>query len=107
MNTRRIISFVLLAALLMMMVASAAASALRDLRGLRRIEDSHDLGGLSTDLSWNVLGAGGGHATSASYSLDATLGQPFVGPSSSTAARLSAGFWQDVGYRVYLPVVLK
>ena len=60
------------------------------------------------DLSWNVLGAGGGRAASASYSLDAMLGQPFVGPSSGTVARLSAGFWQEsAGYRVYLPVVIK
>ena len=100
MNTPRIPLFVLLVAALLLAVASAAAS--KGLRGLG------DLGGLSTDLSWNVLGAGGGHAASASYSLDATLGQPFVGPSSSTVARLSVGFWQEsAGYRVYLPVVIK
>ena len=99
MNTLRILSFVLLMALLLVIAVSASVAA-RDLTGLQ------NLSGL--DLSWAVLGAGGGHAASASYSLDATLGQPFVGPSSGTVARLSAGFWQDLaGYRVYLPVVIK
>ena len=97
MNTRRILSFVSLMALLLL-VASVSAAA-RDLTGLQ------NLSGL--DLSWTVLGAGGGHAASTSYSMDATLGQPFVGPSSGALARLAAGFWQDMGYRVYLPLVLR
>ena len=96
MNTPRILSFVLLMALLLVITASVSASALRDLRGL------------NADLAWTVVGAGGGHAASASYSLDATLGQPFVGPSSGPAVTLAAGFWQDLaGYRVYLPLVIK
>jgi len=96
MNTPRIVSLVLLTAALALTVTSASA-----LVGASR--DSP-----LADLSWNVLGAGGGRAASASYSLDATLGQPFVGPISGTAARLSAGFWQEsAGYRVYLPVVIK
>jgi len=99
MNTRRILSFVLLMALLLVITASAFAA--RDPQGFRNPE------GLGDDLSWTVLGAGGGHAASTSYSMDATLGQPFVGPSSGAVARLAAGFWQNVGYRVYLPLVLK
>ena len=59
------------------------------------------------DLSWTVIGAGGGHAASTSYSLDATLGQPFVGMSSNGGVTLSAGFWQYVDYRVYLPLLRK
>ncbi len=98
MNTRRILSFVSLMALLVVIAASTSVAA-RDLTGLQ------NLSGL--DLSWTVLGAGGGHAASATYGLDATLGQPFVGPSSGAVARLAAGFWQDMGYRVYLPLVLR
>jgi hypothetical protein len=93
MNTRRILSFVLLAALLLVITASTLVGASRDAP--------------LPDLSWTVLGAGGGHAASTSYSMDATLGQPFTGPSSGAIARLAAGFWQDMGYRVYLPIVLK
>ena len=99
MNTLRILSFVSLMALLVVIAASTSVAA-RDLTGLQ------NLSGL--DLSWTVLGAGGGHAASASYSLEATLGQPLVGPSSGSAVTIAAGFWQDqAGYRVYLPIVLK
>jgi len=95
MNTPRILLFVLLA-MLLLVAASASASALRDPKGL------------AVDLSWIVLGAGGGRAASASYGLDATLGQPFVGARSGPSVTIAAGFWQDqIGYRVYLPVVIK
>ncbi len=98
MNTSRILWFALLMVLLLVIAASSSVAA-RDLAGLQ------NLSGL--DHSWTVLSAGGGHAASATYRLDATLGQPFTGPSSGAVARLSAGFWQDVGYRVFLPLVLK
>jgi len=104
MNTPRILSFVLLMALLLVITASVSASALRDLRGPL----ARNLEGLNADLAWTVVGAGGGHAASASYSLDATFGQPFTGARSGPAVALAAGFWQDLaGYRVYLPVVIK
>ncbi len=65
-------------------------------------------------LPWSVLGAGGGNATSSSYSLYATLGQPLSGASSSSSVRLSTGFWQAGAgqpetptYRVYLPSAIR
>lgn len=62
----------------------------------------------TSDLSWNVIGAGGGHAASTSYGLEATLGQSFVGASSGSASALSAGFWQAAtNYRIYLPLIIK
>jgi hypothetical protein len=94
MNTSRIIWLALLAATLALLL-SASASA-------------WDLSGLGVDLSWTVLGAGGGRAAWSTYSLDATLGQPFVGIGSGSTAHLSSGFWQEnTGYRVYLPMVVR
>ena len=60
-------------------------------------------------LSWNVISASGGHASSASYTLDATLGQPIVDLRSGATTHLSAGFWQteNAHHRVFLPVMLK
>jgi hypothetical protein len=103
MNPRYILSFVLLAALLLAAVASASASVLRDPRVPAKFESPN------ADLSWAVLGAGGGRSASASYSMEATVGQPFVGLSTGASAHLSAGFWQteSAGYRVFLPIVLR
>jgi hypothetical protein len=96
MKTQHMALLVLLAATLLLVVASATAAT-----GASR--DSPRL-----DYSWNVLGAGGGHAASASYSLEATLGQPLAGARSGPAVTIAAGFWQDLaGTRVYLPVVIK
>jgi len=105
MNTPRILMFVLLMALLLVAAASTSASARQDLRDPL----ARNLEGLNSNLSWTVFGAGGGRSASASYSIEATLGQSFVGPSIGTTTNLAAGFWQteSAGYRVLLPIVLK
>ena len=55
-------------------------------------------------LPWSVLGAGGGHSSAATYSLDGTLGQPLSDSSAGGAYQLASGFWQeDAGYHVYMP----
>ena len=96
MNAQRILVFSGLIAVLLLAVAFTSGFA-------RASRDSS-----VSAMAWTVVSAGSGHAASTSYSLDATLGQPLVGTSSSTDITLSAGFWQEnSGYRVYLPVVLK
>ncbi len=45
------------------------------------------------DLSWNVLGGGGGTSESASFAAEGTTGQPIVGRSESGSFALDAGFW--------------
>jgi hypothetical protein len=60
------------------------------------------------DLSWNVIGAGGGHATSATYTLDATIGQPVTDISASTSVSLQSGFWVKFELlRVFLQLILR
>lgn len=61
------------------------------------------------DLSWKVIGGGGGRATSAEYALEGTIGQAAIGPASGGNYQLGGGFWYGLGeiYRVYLPLVLK
>jgi len=49
------------------------------------------------DLSWNVIGAGGGKSSSASgYELTGTMGQTAVSASSGSGDVQSHGFWQDM-----------
>ena len=95
MHAQRILVLVLL--LTALLLTAAAVSAAADTAAAAA----------PLDLSWTVIGAGGGHAASTSYSLDATLGQPFVGMSSNGGVTLSAGFWQYVDYRIYLPLLRK
>ena len=58
------------------------------------------------DIVRNAIAAGGGHSASASYSLDATLGQALAGTGIGATTRMASGFWQ-ADYRVYLPLVLR
>jgi hypothetical protein len=44
------------------------------------------------DLSWHVIGGGGGAMDSASYALSSTVGQ-IIGSSESSNYRLGAGYW--------------
>ena len=50
----------------------------------------------SFDLSWNVLGGGGGSSSSASFGLGGTVGQTAPGTSESSGFQLDAGFWPGV-----------
>jgi PKD repeat protein len=50
------------------------------------------MGSLNFNLSWNVIGGGGGVLSSPSYILGGTVGQ-ITGLSSSTSYKLQSGFW--------------
>ena len=50
------------------------------------------MGSLNFDLSWNVIGGGGGFLSSPSYSMGSTVGQ-ITGLSTSTSYKLQSGFW--------------
>jgi PKD repeat protein len=53
---------------------------------------SSAMGSLNFDLSWNVIGGGGGSLSSPSYNMGSTVGQ-ITGFSSSTSYKLQSGFW--------------
>jgi hypothetical protein len=61
------------------------------------------------DLSWHVIGGGGGRMAGTQYTLQGTTGQPVMGPAAGSGHTLCSGFWCGVGaeYRVYLPLVLR
>jgi hypothetical protein len=68
------------------------------------------LGSDHFDLSWNVLGAGGGTSTSAHFSLSSTIGQAAVGEKSSPHFESCTGFWcglRDFIYEIFLPLIMK
>jgi hypothetical protein len=48
-------------------------------------------------IDWYVISSGGGHAESGAYEMDATVGQPIVGQSSSSSYILESGFWVGAG----------
>jgi hypothetical protein len=62
--------------------------------------------GTGPAIDWWVLSGGGGGAAGGDVTLDSTLGQPIVGPSSAGNAWLGAGYWyagQPV--QVFLPML--
>lgn len=62
-------------------------------------------------VDWWVIGGGGGHAESAPYALDGTIGQPVVGVVSDDPYELCSGFWcrgAEAEYNIYyLPLILR
>jgi hypothetical protein len=65
-------------------------------------------------VDWWVIGGGGGHAESAPYALDGTVGQPVVGVVSDDPYELCSGFWcrgagagAGAEYKIYLPIILR
>jgi hypothetical protein len=61
------------------------------------------------DLSWHVIGGGGGEAVGAGHTLRGTVGQPLTGGMVSSGYTLCSGFWCGtvVRYRVFLPLVVR
>ena len=67
------------------------------------------LAGGGYDVSWHVIGGGGGTSRGGRYALDATIGQPVAATSGGGAYRLCVGFWcgNVPGWRLYLPDMLR
>jgi hypothetical protein len=85
-----------------MVVMLIAALALLLLTGVALAFDGYD-------LSWYVIGGGGGHSEAAPYALDGTVGQAVAGPVSSAPYDLCSGYWCGgaVEYNIYLPLIIR
>lgn len=62
------------------------------------------------DLSWHVVGSGGGQMGGPGHSIAGTIGQPVVGTMGGSGHTLCSGFWCDGGaveHRIYLPLVVR
>ncbi len=62
----------------------------------------------SYDISWHVIGGGGGGPVSAGvYTLDGTIGQPVTWTVSNGAYEHCAGFWCTVNnfFGIFLPII--
>ena len=73
------------------------------------IEDS-SLAPMDSDnfaLYWNVAASGGGTISSAHFRLSSTIGQPVIGNFDSAHFEHRAGFWQELIYRIFLPIMTK
>jgi hypothetical protein len=59
---------------------------------------------------WVIAGGGGPTQGSGEVVLDATLGQPFIGPSGGDGILVGDGYWYGLwepGHYIHLPVVLR
>ncbi len=48
-------------------------------------------------IEWQVISSGGGRGSSASYVVNATIGQTAVGEVASASYKIKQGFWQTFG----------
>ncbi|MEW6412626.1 MAG: hypothetical protein AB1483_09160 [Candidatus Zixiibacteriota bacterium] len=48
----------------------------------------------AAEIDWQVVSSGAISSQSASYSINATIGQPFIGRVESSGFDITAGFWQ-------------
>jgi hypothetical protein len=62
-----------------------------------------------SEISWYVIGGGGGPAESSVYTLNGTIGQSLVGISSDSDRELCSGFWclSLQWVKVYLPIIFR
>jgi hypothetical protein len=95
MSKTRLIPITLLALLLLLLASGALAASTAQYA-----------------VDWQVLSAGGAPAASSSghVSMNGTLGQTAIGPSSGSQASLWAGFWYSIKQAVldfFLPIVLR
>jgi len=62
------------------------------------------------DLSWHVIGSGGGQMGGPGHTIAGTIGQPVVGTMGGSGHDLCSGFWCGRGavqHRVYLPLAVR
>ena len=62
------------------------------------------------DLSWHVVGSGGGESSSADFQVNGTIGQSITSPPQSNSADFTvvSGYWiVGANTTVYLPVIIK
>jgi len=61
------------------------------------------------DISWYVIGGGGGHSEAGPYALDGTIGQAVAGPVSNAPYDLCSGYWCGgaAGNNIYLPLIMR
>jgi len=67
--------------------------------------------GNSPAINWWVVAGGGEPIQSGNVSINDTLGQPVIGPSSGGNVSLTAGYWygplSESSHIYYLPIILK
>jgi hypothetical protein len=65
----------------------------------------------SYQINWDVIAGGGGPSTSSSYAVNATIGQPVVGPADGVSKSIGAGYWYhtlwELVVQIFLPLVLR
>lgn len=106
---RRLLSIALILLLLTLgssvLVAGARSPAAAAPAASQIAFDSTRMASDNFALDWNVAASGGGRASSDSFRLSSTIGQPVIGEFTGSHFNLRAGFWQEWVHRVLLPVL--
>lgn len=61
------------------------------------------------EINWYVIAGGGGPAESGNYTLNSTIGQPFVGMYTANDYDLCSGFWCMTlqWVKIFLPIIFR
>ena len=78
------------------LIVTVACLLLSGVALVRSSANASDILSIGFDLWWHVIAGGGGQASSASYAVNGSIGQPVVAESSGPGYRLSAGFWPGI-----------
>jgi len=78
------------------LIVTVACLLLSGVALVRSSADASAILSIGFDLWWHVIAGGGGQASSASYAVNGSIGQPVVAESSGPGYRLSAGFWPGI-----------
>jgi len=59
-------------------------------------------------IAWWTLDSGGGESSAGRYRLTGTTGQPEASTVLQGGAyRLTGGYWGEIGYEIFLPLILQ
>jgi hypothetical protein len=63
--------------------------------------------GVTYGIDWWVFSGGGAPSSVGNLTLDGSLGQSVIGPSSSVDYSIDAGYWLKGVYEIFIPLVMR
>ena len=105
---KRIIAMSVVLLLVLLVLAGRSATARAEEQSIQSVRAGAQMSSASYNLDWDVVASGGGVATSTSYIVRGTTGQPALGSKSSTNFQERSGFWVfDFIRDLFLPLIMR